>query len=137
MNQDQIGRVKTSFSAVMPRMDAFARRFYDRLFSADPSLRALFSNDMAEQRRKLMLTLSTVIHELADLSRLMPSIQDLAVRHVSYGVEARHYPAVGAALIAALKDEVPGFTDEDERAWAAAYGALSGAMTAAAYKAAA
>lgn len=134
MTEDQIVRVRANFSAVMPRMDAFARRFYDQLFASDPSLRALFASDMAEQRRKLMLTLSTVIHELADLSGVMPSIRDLAVRHVGYGVEARHYPAVGAALIAALKHEAPGFAAEDERAWAAAYGAISDAMIAAAYQ---
>lgn len=134
MTDEQIERVRRSFSAVMPHMDGFARRFYDRLFSAEPGLRSMFPNDMAEQRGKLMLTLSTVIHELADLSGLVPSLRDLAVRHVGYGVAEHHYPAVGAALIAALNDEVPGFNNEDERAWGAAYAALSGAMISAAYR---
>lgn len=134
MTEDQIKRVRQSFSAVMPRMDAFAARFYDRLFAADPGVRALFAPDMKEQRSKLMLTLSTVIHELADLSGLMPDIRDLAVRHVTYGVREEHYPLVGAALIGALKEQVPGFGPEDEAAWAAAYTIISRAMVDAAYR---
>lgn len=128
MTEDQVERVRKSFSAVMPHMDAFSASFYDQLFLIDPSTRALFINDLVEQRRKLMLTLSTVIHELSDLSRLLPSIRDLAVRHVGYGVCENHYQLVGTALISALRQHVTSFDAEDENAWAAAYSLLSGAM---------
>ena len=134
MTEDQVRRVRASFSAVMPRMDAFATRFYDRMFAADPGLRALFPTDMTDQRGKLMLTLSTVIHELTNLDAIMPSVEDLARRHVGYGAKEEHYPLVGAALIAALREELPAFSREDDAAWSVVYGMLSNAMVQAAYR---
>lgn len=53
---------------------------------------------------------------------------------MGYGVKAAHYAPVGAALIFTL-DRGLGreFTSEVKSAWLPAYGALSGAMIAAAY----
>lgn len=103
--------------------------FYDRLFADAPDTRALFRNDMAEQRRKLMLTLTFIVGHLDRLDVLLPQAVELARRHVGYGARDRHYAAVGSALIEALRGKLGArFTRDAEQAWAAAYRALSAAM---------
>jgi hemoglobin-like flavoprotein len=58
----------------------------------------------------------------------------LAIRHVAYGVEERHYTLVGTALLRTLQHELGrDFTPEARAAWLAAYGALSNVMREAAY----
>lgn len=133
MTHDQIGRVKRSFSALMPRADRLTSSLYDRLFRAEPALRGMFGSDLTEQRRKLMLTLSTVVYELDNLAAVLPSVTDLAQRHVAYGVLPHHYDLVGDALLSALEDVSDGFEPVDKAAWTAAYALLSGAMIAEAY----
>lgn len=129
MTPDHVRVVKASFVHVLPISDEVARTFYDRLFAAAPDTRALFRNDMAEQRRKLMLTLAFIVAHLDRLDVLLPQAVELARRHVDYGARERHYAAVGSALIEALRGKLGArFTPEAERAWAAAYHALSAAM---------
>ncbi len=132
MTPAQIATVQRSFGAVLPRADAVAIAFYDRLFALDPALRRLFKPDMGDQRRKLMLTLGSVIQQLHQIEAILPSVRGLAVRHVAYGATSNHYALVGQALLGALADGVPDFGHDERSAWAAAYGALSAAMIAAA-----
>lgn len=128
MTPDQIAIVQRSFAAVVPRADAVARTFYDRLFAAEPALRTLFAADMREQRSKLMLTLGTVAQRLHAIETILPTVRALAHRHVGYGAEPRHYGLVGAALLDALAAHVPGFGAAERGAWAAAYAVLAGEM---------
>jgi len=134
MNALDIERVKTSFARVAPDAAGVAHDFYERLFRIAPNVRGLFRGDMQEQGVKLMLTLRAVVTGLNHLDALVPAAQDLARRHVGYGVEAEHYPVVGEALIETLRERLGGeFTPETEAAWAAAYGTLCDVMLAAAY----
>lgn len=128
MTPAQVTTVQRSFSAVLPRADAVARGFYAHLFALHPSLEALFKDDMAEQRRKLMLTLGSVVQQLHDIGSILPGVRALAVRHAGYGVEERDYPVVGQALLQALAQAVPDFGTAERDAWEAAYTALSSAM---------
>lgn len=114
--------------------DALAQRFYSRLFEIDPTTQHLFRGDMAQQRQKLIQTLSVVVHNLGDISAIVPAIQSLGKRHVAYGVTVEHWDSVGAALLWTL-DEVFGeaFTDEVRDAWAAAYSLIAQTAITAAY----
>ena len=134
MQPDQILLVQQSFAAVLPIADTAAMLFYNRLFELDPSLRPLFKQDMQDQRRKLMTTLTIVVRGLTRLDVLLPSVQMLGQRHVAYGVTEEHYATVGAALIWTLQQGLgETFTPDVEAAWIAAYTLLSEAMQAAAY----
>ncbi|WP_242154938.1 globin family protein [Sphingomonas sp. BAUL-RG-20F-R05-02] len=125
----QIDLVQDSFAAVVPITDAAAAEFYRRLFELAPDTRALFRNDMAEQGRKLFLTLATVVDALDRLDSIVPVARELAIRHISYGAEDRHYRAVGSALIETLRAGLgPAFDQDTEEAWSAAYGVLSETM---------
>ena len=133
----QIDLVQASFAYVIPITDAAAATFYGKLFTLAPDTRPLFKNDMAEQGRKLFLTLATVVDALDRLDTIVPVAQELAIRHVAYGAKARHYNAVGVALIETLRGGLgPMFDADTEAAWGAAYQILSETMQTAARQAA-
>ena len=94
----------------------------------------MFAEDIDDQARKLLQTLNWIIDHLDDPDTLVPAAENLAVRHVKYGVKAEHYPAVGEALIATLRQGLGSdFSARDEAAWLRTYTQLSGIMTTAAY----
>lgn len=129
----QIDLVQDSFAAVVPITDHAAAEFYRRLFELAPDTRPLFRNDMAEQGRKLFLTLATVVDALDRLDTIVPVARELAIRHVAYGARECHYAAVGSALIETLRVGLgPAFDSETEQAWTGAYAVLSDTMLAAA-----
>jgi hemoglobin-like flavoprotein len=129
MTPQQISLIQNSWAAVVPIQDTAAGLFYQRLFTLDPAIRLMFKGDMQSQGKKLMQALNFIVNSLTKLDELVPVAQDLARRHVSYGVEAQHYDKVGAALLWTLEQGLgSAFTDETKEAWAAAYGTLSQVM---------
>ena len=133
MSPFEIRLVRDSLEAVLPIADQAGSLFYQRLFELDPSLRGLFTNDLAEQSRKLMQMLKTVVSNLDRLEVLVPAAEALAVRHNRYGVLDQHYPTVGSALLWTLREGLgKGFTPDVEAAWVSAYALLSRQMIAAA-----
>jgi nitric oxide dioxygenase len=134
MTPDQVKLVQESFAKVVPISDQAAVIFYDRLFEIAPSVKSMFTGDMAEQGRKLMAMLAAVVNGLGNLESILPAASALAGRHVSYGAKAEHYPAVGAALLWTLEKGLGDvWTPEVADAWTAAYGTLSGYMISEAY----
>src|ERR1700736_5635163 len=134
MNSTQIKLVQDSFSKVAPISEQAAVIFYDRLFEVAPTVRAMFPNDMAEQRKKLMATLAVVVNGLGNLEAVLPAASALAKRHVGYGAKPEHYPVVGGALLWTLEKGLgEAWTPELAAAWTAAYGTLSGYMISEAY----
>jgi len=135
MNETEITLVQDSFSKVVPIKDAAAEIFYNDLFETAPEVKPYFSHaDMTEQGSKLMATLAVVVNGLRDLEKIVPVAQQLAVKHVDYGVQAEDYDKVGASLLRTLEKGLgDGFTPEVKSAWTTAYTTLAGAMVAAAY----
>lgn len=113
-------------SATELEPEPFATCFYDTLFELAPSARALFPADMGEQRAKLMIELSTLIGFATsategDVDRFVARAHRLGARHTAYGAEPEHYDIVGAALLAALREHVAGWSDAHETAWSRLY----------------
>jgi hemoglobin-like flavoprotein len=134
MSSDQVKLVQGSFAQVAPIADQAAAMFYDRLFEIAPEVKPLFHGDMAEQRRKLMATLTVVINGLADLDGILPAASALAKRHLAYGVKPEHYAAVGEALLWTLERALgTQWSSELAAAWSATYTTLSGFMVGEAY----
>jgi hemoglobin-like flavoprotein len=133
MNQDTITLVRASWRKVEAIAPTAGALFYERLFAADPGLRSMFRGDMIEQGTKLMQMIGAAVGRLDDLPSLRPVLQDLARRHVGYGVREQDYRTVGDALLQTLQlglaDE---FTPPVREAWEQVYGVLSGTMIAAA-----
>jgi nitric oxide dioxygenase len=134
MTPDQVKIVQDSFAKVAPIADQAATLFYDRLFEVAPSVKAMFPPDLTAQRKKLMATLAVVVNGLSNLESVLPAASALAIRHVSYGAKAEHYPVVGGALLWTLEQGLgEAWTAEVAAAWTAAYGTLSGYMISEAY----
>jgi hemoglobin-like flavoprotein len=134
MTPEQVKLVQDSFAKVAPISETAAVLFYDRLFEVAPAVRSMFPADMTEQRRKLMATLAVVVNGLSNLSSILPAASALAVRHLSYGARAEHYPVVGAALLWTLEKGLgDAWTPDVAAAWTRAYGTLSGYMISEAY----
>src|SRR5262245_52315724 len=134
MTPADIKLVQDSFAKVAPISDKAAEIFYGRLFEIAPQVRAMFPDDMTEQRKKLMATLAIVVNGLSNLDAILPAASALAKRHVGYGAEAAHYPVVGEALLWTLEKGLgPAWTPQVAAAWTAAYTTLSGFMISEAY----
>jgi hemoglobin-like flavoprotein len=129
MTPKQISLVQSTWESVLPISQTAATIFYDKLFAADPSLRALFKGDLEEQKMKLMKMIGVAVNSLDRLDEIVPAVKALGQRHVGYGVQPEHYATVGTALLATLEEGLgPAFTPEVKDAWATVYGVLAGAM---------
>ena len=134
MDSTQIKLVQESFAKVAPISEQAAVLFYGRLFEVAPGVRAMFPDDMTEQRKKLMAMLAVVVNGLGNLETILPAASALATRHVSYGAKAEHYRVVGGALLWTLEKGLgDSWTPDVADAWTAAYGTLSGSMISEAY----
>lgn len=126
--------VQQSMEKVIPISDKVATIFYDTLFNIDPSLKALFKNDMEQQKRKLIVSLDMIIKGLDQMDMILPAIEKLAIKHVSYGVKPEHYTLVGNALLITLHDVLgDDFTPELRSAWIETFRTLATTMKNAAY----
>jgi hemoglobin-like flavoprotein len=133
MTADQISMVQTSFKKVVPIADTAADLFYDRLFEIAPDVRSMFPDDIKDQKKKLIAMLATAVTNLHQVEAILPAVENLGKRHVAYGVTAKHYEPVGAALLWTLEQGLgPDFTPPVKAAWTEAYMTLSGAMQGAA-----
>jgi len=127
----QIELIQTSFAEVVPIADTAAQLFYKNLFQFDPYLKPLFKGDMTQQGRKLMTTLKVAVAGLDDLTALVPALEQLAERHVGYGVRPQDYTTVGNALLATLKEGLgEKFTAETRAAWIAVFRLMATTMKA-------
>lgn len=134
LSPQSIDLVQQSFRRVQPQAAAVAAAFYDRLFQLDPGLRPLFPENLEGQGAKLAAALAFVVQGLKRPEALLGKVEELARRHVGYGVEPRHYETVGTALLDTLQSGLgEDFTPQLRNAWTEAYGFLSGTMIALAY----
>lgn len=129
MDRQKIDLVRNSFALVQPIAPQAAALFYDNLFEADPSLRALFRGDMKEQGERLMGMIGSALGLLERPDALMPALRGLGARHLRYAVQEHHYATVGGALIKTLGQGLgDAFKPEVRDAWIELYGVISRTM---------
>jgi len=137
MTPEKVRLVQDSFKKVVPIAGAAADIFYNRLFEIAPEVRPMFPEQMADQKGKLMTTLAVAIQNLHQVDTIVPVIQNLAVKHLDYGVKDEHYAPVGAALLYTLEKGLgDDWTPELADAWAETYTTVATVMKDAAAKAA-
>ena len=131
MTPDQIEQVKISFATVVKEQAATS--FYRRLFELDPSLRPMFPDDLAEQKKKVIGAFSMMVDSLDKLDDILPVVRALGQRHGGYGVTPAHYATMGAALLWTLQQILgAGWTPKLATTWSEAYRLIAGTMIAAA-----
>ena len=129
MTPEQVELVHQSFRRVSENADALASDFYDRLFAADPSVRGLFTTDMALQRVKFVRELEEIIRTIGDFDAFLAHLADLGARHAGYGVRPVHYRTFAACLLGALAAaEGDNWTADLEAAWSSAHDLVAEAM---------
>lgn len=129
MSPEQVDLVQKTWRSLMPIKDTAAELFYGKLFSLDPDIRALFTNDLKDQGRNLTAMISVAVGGLSRPEKIMLAVRQLGRRHAAYGVLPRHYELVETALLWMLETCLAeAFTPEVRAAWVAAYDLLAGAM---------
>lgn len=132
MTPEQKMLVKSTWELVEPISEKAAELFYGRLFELDPAVKPLFKTDIAEQGKKLMQMLAVCVAGLDNLDELVPAVEALGKRHVSYEVTEDQYGTVGEALLWTLEQGLGDkFTDDVREAWTEVYTTLATVMIAA------
>jgi NAD(P)H-flavin reductase/hemoglobin-like flavoprotein len=129
---DQVA-IDASLHVVAPDARHMVADFYERLFVDSPRLRALFPDQMGDQRERLLSALLAVVGEPAPTDDLIEQLKQLGRDHRKFGARPAHYASVGKALVGALSTLAgEAWTPEVERAWLARYTAAANVMLAAA-----
>jgi NAD(P)H-flavin reductase/hemoglobin-like flavoprotein len=129
--------LKDSWELVAKSGDEVPLYFYSHLFLSHPELRTMFPISMAAQRDRLVGALGRIVSNVDQLDEVTPFIQQLGRDHRRFSVIAEHYNAVGASLLATLKQFTGAAWNEQLAAdWAAAYGLIARVMVDAADKSA-
>jgi hemoglobin-like flavoprotein len=104
-------------------------RYYAELFNIDPSLRAMFDDDMRRQQMKFMMMLTLIVRSLHENEKISNVIEHLAVKYVGYGVRPKHYTPFGNALLRTLKKMLgPDYTRDVADAWEESFRMLARIM---------
>jgi len=103
--------------------------FYGRLFEIAPQLRPLFRLEIAQQSRKLLDMLTTIVGAIDNFEALRPRLGELGHKHVAYGAKPEHYESLRVALLWAMGNALDlEFDRETKAAWAQLLGMVSTAM---------
>lgn len=121
--------LKDSWEVVAKSGDEVPLYFYSHLFLSHPEVREMFPISMASQRDKLVGALGRIVSNVDRLDEVTPYIQQLGSDHRRFAVTPEHYNAVGASLLATLKQFLgAAWTEELASDWAAAYGVIARVM---------
>ena len=110
--------LRRSFNRIAPQSGIAAMIFYRNLFTLDPSLRSLFHTTIELQGRKFMDSLEYTVASLENPRTLIPALEAMGRRHVTYGTKPGHYATIVKALLQTLDECLEKeFTPEVETAW--------------------
>ncbi len=132
LSSDHVHTIQMSVEHLSCTTRQLAACFYQHLFAASPSVREMFPPQMSPQVVKLEQMLVYILSTMNDPETLFPVLDELGQAHGDLGAVPAHYDAVGKALIAALRESVTGWTEEQEHAWGALYTLVCKRMMAAA-----
>lgn len=131
---EEIDLMRSCMKTAVREIPLMTEYFHEELFRIAPETRQFYRTDLEKQGAQLINRLAMILSQMHDTDALLPFVEDLARRHVGYGVRSEHYPFVGAALLAAFRRLLgSAFTTEMEAAWTNAYKSLSAIMIDVAY----
>ncbi len=129
LTEQTVSIVKQITPAVAEHAETITRRFYERMFAANPEVKVYFNQahqHSGGQQRALAGAVCAYFTHIDNLAVLTPAVNLIAHKHCSLGVQPEHYPIVGKHLLAAIKDVMgDAVTDEVVTAVAEAYGLLA------------
>lgn len=124
-----IAVIKKTAPILASRAEELTNLFYERLFTANPEVRPLFSTSHQRsgvQQRALAGAIVAYATHIDQLEALGPAVGLITHKHASLGIQPEHYPIVGKNLLAAIQDLLgDAATEEILSAWGKAYGVLA------------
>lgn len=130
-----IQRIEKSFEAIKPSADQLADTFYQTLFATAPSVKAMFPKDLSAQKKKLMGAVALAVSSLRSLDKLVPALEEMGARHVTYGARDEMYPIVEDAMLKSMaKVGGAAWSPEVAKDWKAALELISATMIEGAHK---
>lgn len=101
------------------------KTFYKNMFEQNPEIVPMFDMGRQEngsQPKALAMTVLAAAQNIDSLTKILPAVEKIAVRHCDCGVKEEHYPIVGKHLLGAMKEVLKdAATDEVLAAWEKAY----------------
>jgi hemoglobin-like flavoprotein len=111
-----IGTLEESFDIMAPNIPDIVNRMYNRLFEVSPRAIKIFEGRDASRQRR---TVQVLREAFEDLDAMIPEIEALGARHVSWGVEAEDYAVLGPILFESMAaSTAPYWRSEYTTAWA-------------------
>ena len=118
--------IKSTAPVLKEHGEAITTAMYVNLFAAHPEAKELFKNAQPDQYKKLANAVYAYAANIDNLGALSKGIEKMVSVHVKSDIQPQHYPWVGEALLAAIKEVLgDGTTDEVIVAWAEAYAFLA------------
>ncbi|MFP7494492.1 NO-inducible flavohemoprotein [Terribacillus saccharophilus] len=132
LSQETIDIIKSTVPVLEKHGTQITTVFYEELFKANPELLNIF-NHANQARGKQQTALANAVYAAAvhidKLEEILPTVVQIAHKHVSLGVKAEHYPVVGEYLLKAIKMVLgDAATPEILKAWEEAYGVIADAF---------
>ncbi|CAD77481.1 HMP [Rhodopirellula baltica SH 1] len=129
LSEKTIRIVKEITPLVAANAETITRRFYERMFEANPEVKAFFNQahqHSGGQQKALAGAICAYFTHIDNPAVLMPAVELIAQKHVSLGIKPEHYPIVGSNLLAAIGDVMgDAATPEIVEAVSEAYGFLA------------
>lgn len=111
--------IRSTFERALTEAPDLVERFYAKLFTNHPELKALFGRRSAKaQADMLAQALIAVVEHLEDPKWLVSTLAPMGDKHRTYGVKDEMYGAVAGTLLATLDEACgPAWTPAAQKAW--------------------
>lgn len=129
LSQETRTIIKSTAPVLAEHGTAITTEFYRSMFASHPELLNVFNHaNQAKGRQQTALanTVYAAAVHIDNLEAILPSVVQIAHKHVSLGIVPEQYPIVGEFLLKAIKTVLgDAATPEIIQAWAEAYGVIA------------
>lgn len=129
LSQETRTIIKSTAPVLAEHGTAITTEFYRSMFVAHPELLNVFNHaNQAKGRQQTALanTVYAAAVHIDNLEAILPSVVQIAHKHVSLGIVPEQYPIVGEFLLKAIKTVLgDAATPDIIQAWAEAYGVIA------------
>ena len=129
LTSTQLAAIKATVPVLDAHGEALTRHFYERMFRENPEVLSFFNpahQHTGGQQRALAAAICAYAKHIENPSVLAGAVELIAQKHASLGIQAQHYPIVGANLLASIKEVLgEAATPTIIDAWATAYNQLA------------
>ncbi len=121
MSDSEIAALESSFASLSAQAEAFATRFFVRLFDRYPIARGVFPKDMAEEHKSLLDAMGLLVRSVRTLPVIEPVFKEFGARHAAAGLSPEQCEVVSGLLLETIAEFAgSAWTPDAFAAWKAA-----------------